>query len=190
MEISQARVASWQGSQSFLNTLEPSSGWLPGNFEIRSRTFRILRDSGLSKTLLKNIYSKDTYWAKMGNQLFLRRNEKGDLLSFGTIHVYPLVHTLIYLMNRYLLPIRMRLGYWCQFHQLHTHSEPDYLLLHQLSYSYRFSLERHCRNQATPGSPRLPARFASCRRLSEAVAARYRKPSWQAHSLCPHCFPS
>ncbi|KAH6872932.1 hypothetical protein BKA58DRAFT_456590 [Alternaria rosae] len=72
----------------FLNTLEPSSGWLPGNFEIRSRTFRILRDFGLSKSLLKNIYSKDTFWAKMGNQLFLRRNEKGDLLSFDTCYQY------------------------------------------------------------------------------------------------------
>jgi hypothetical protein len=79
---------------SFVNTLSTDKGWLPGNFDIRPRTIRALRKAGLSKALLINIYSKQAYWAKMGNQRVLHRDENNNLRSLGTSHAYLGSHTL------------------------------------------------------------------------------------------------
>jgi hypothetical protein len=75
---------------SFINTLDTNKGWLPGNFDIPPRTMRALRKAGLSKAVLTNIYSKHAYWAKMGNQRVLHRDEHDALESLGTSHVYLL----------------------------------------------------------------------------------------------------
>ncbi|KAF1947773.1 hypothetical protein EJ02DRAFT_390991 [Clathrospora elynae] len=72
----------------FVNTLDLNKSWMPGNFEIRPRTIRALRKAGLSKTVVANIYSKQGYWAKMGNQRFLHHNDKGDLISFEICYQY------------------------------------------------------------------------------------------------------
>jgi hypothetical protein len=72
---------------SFVNTLGTNKGWLPGNFDIRPRTIRALREAGLSKAILINIYSKQAYWAKMGSQRVLRRDKNNDLESLGTSHL-------------------------------------------------------------------------------------------------------
>ncbi|CAO2647801.1 Nn.00g087230.m01.CDS01 [Neocucurbitaria sp. VM-36] len=72
----------------FINTLDTNASWLPGNFEIRAQTLRILLKAGLSKALLANIYSKQCYWAKMGNQRFLRYNTDGSLKTFEISYQY------------------------------------------------------------------------------------------------------
>lgn len=69
---------------SFVNTLDTSASWLPGNFDLGPQTIRILRKAGLSKALLTNLFSDQGYWAKMGNQRMLRHDESGKLVSFGT----------------------------------------------------------------------------------------------------------
>jgi hypothetical protein len=69
---------------SFVNTLNSDSCWLPGNFSPRSKTIRILRKAGLSGVLLCNLFSEQSYWAKMGNQRYLRYDDTGNMDSFGT----------------------------------------------------------------------------------------------------------
>ena len=69
---------------SFINTLKSDSSWLPGNFSPRSKTIHILRKAGLSGVLLCNLFSEQSYWAKMGNQRYLRYDDTGNMDSFGT----------------------------------------------------------------------------------------------------------
>jgi hypothetical protein len=69
---------------SFVNTISCNDSWLPGNFAPRRRTIQILRKAGLSGILLCNLYSEQSYWAKMGNQRYMHYNDDGHLESFGT----------------------------------------------------------------------------------------------------------
>lgn len=71
--------------RSFLNTMETSAGWLPGNFDIRPQTIRTLRKAGLSGVLLNSLYSEHGYWSKMGNQKRMRYDNEGRLVSFGKL---------------------------------------------------------------------------------------------------------
>ena len=68
---------------SFLNTLQTNAGWLPGNFDIRPQTIRVLRQAGLSRVLLTNLYSRHGSWSKMGNQQCVRYDDNEELTSFG-----------------------------------------------------------------------------------------------------------
>lgn len=43
----------------------------------------ILRKAGLSGVLMCNLFSEQSYWAKMGNQSYLRYDDAGKLTSFG-----------------------------------------------------------------------------------------------------------
>ena len=72
-----------------MNTLGTDASWLPGNFDLRPQTIRVLRKAGLSKALLTNIFTEQGYWAKMGNQRMLHYNEAGELTSFGTFNAPP-----------------------------------------------------------------------------------------------------
>ncbi|KAL1594123.1 hypothetical protein SLS59_008957 [Nothophoma quercina] len=68
----------------FIDTLKTKAGWLPGNFSARPETVSVLRRAGLSGILLSNLYSEESYWAKMGNQRFMRYNDDGDLQHYGS----------------------------------------------------------------------------------------------------------
>ncbi|KZM26397.1 hypothetical protein ST47_g2476 [Ascochyta rabiei] len=72
----------------FINTLKTDNGWLPGNFDPRQRTIRILRKAGLSGVLLCNLYSEQSYWAKMGNQRYMRYDNHGQLKSLEICYQY------------------------------------------------------------------------------------------------------
>ncbi|KAI8936960.1 hypothetical protein NX059_006188 [Plenodomus lindquistii] len=72
----------------FINTLDTNASWLPGNFDIRPQTIRILRKAGLSKVLLTNIFTEQGYWAKMGNQQVLLHDADGALASFEVCYQY------------------------------------------------------------------------------------------------------
>ncbi|KAF2828409.1 hypothetical protein CC86DRAFT_465246 [Ophiobolus disseminans] len=72
----------------FLNTLQANSSWLPGNFDIRPQTIRILRKAGLSGLLLTNLYSQSGYWSKMGNEQHLRHDDSGELVSSELCYQY------------------------------------------------------------------------------------------------------
>ncbi|KAF9697213.1 hypothetical protein EKO04_004933 [Ascochyta lentis] len=72
----------------FINTLGTDNGWLPGNFDPRQRTIRILRKAGLSGVLLCNLYSEQSYWAKMGNQRYMHYDDKEQLKSFEICYQY------------------------------------------------------------------------------------------------------
>ncbi|KAH7088327.1 hypothetical protein FB567DRAFT_591733 [Paraphoma chrysanthemicola] len=65
----------------FVDTLAASSGWLPGNFSIPPETINTLRAFGLSGLLLCNLWTEDGYWAKMGNQRFIRCRTNGLMES-------------------------------------------------------------------------------------------------------------
>jgi hypothetical protein len=71
-----------------VNTLSTNKGWLPGNFDFRPRTICALREAGLSKAILTNIYSRQAYWAKMGNQRVLHRDENNDLEALGINRIH------------------------------------------------------------------------------------------------------
>lgn len=70
-------------SISFINTLETNESWLPGNFDLPSSTIKVFREAGLSGVLLCNLYSRESYWAKMGNQRFLLYDDQGRLEKLG-----------------------------------------------------------------------------------------------------------
>lgn len=72
---------------SFINTLQTDLSWLPGNFGPRKKTIRILRDAGLSGILLCNLYSEQSYWAKMGNQRYLRykKDDQSDTRRLSSV---------------------------------------------------------------------------------------------------------
>ncbi|KAF3002104.1 hypothetical protein E8E13_009803 [Curvularia kusanoi] len=72
----------------FVNTLECNSGWLPGNFSLRPETIRILREAGLSGLLLCNLFSKESYWAKMGNQRQFKYGDNDQLSSLELCYQY------------------------------------------------------------------------------------------------------
>lgn len=95
---------------SFVNTLNSDSRWLPGNFSPRRETIRLLRVAGLSGVLLCNLYSEDSYWAKMGNQRYLHYDGSDQLDSFGNNDATRLCRTVL-TSYRDLLSVSMRLGY-------------------------------------------------------------------------------
>ncbi|KAF1932880.1 uncharacterized protein M421DRAFT_1459 [Didymella exigua CBS 183.55] len=72
----------------FINTLATSKSWLPGNFDLPSSTVKVLREAGLSGILLCNLYSQESYWAKMGNQKYLHHNDMGKLDKFEICYQY------------------------------------------------------------------------------------------------------
>jgi len=72
----------------FVNTLKSDSSWLPGNFSPRLKTMCILRKAGLSGVLMCNLFSEQSYWAKMGNQSYLRYDDAGKLTSFEVCYQY------------------------------------------------------------------------------------------------------
>ncbi|KAF2464693.1 uncharacterized protein BDR25DRAFT_241689 [Lindgomyces ingoldianus] len=74
--------------QFFVNTWKSMFGWLPGNFSIPPRTVRSLRRGGLSGVILRSMYSSEGFWAKMGNQCFLRHGDHGKLASFESSYRY------------------------------------------------------------------------------------------------------
>ncbi|KAJ8107400.1 hypothetical protein OPT61_g8894 [Boeremia exigua] len=72
----------------FINTLGTDQNWLPGNFSPHPRTIQILRKAGLSGILLCTLYSEQSYWAKMGNQSFMKYDKNGKLLSHEICYQY------------------------------------------------------------------------------------------------------
>ncbi|KAH7077769.1 hypothetical protein BKA63DRAFT_593022 [Paraphoma chrysanthemicola] len=72
----------------FVDTLVASSGWLPGNFSISPDTINTLRAFGLSGLLLCNLWTEDGYWAKMGNQRFMRCRADGNLEALEVCYQY------------------------------------------------------------------------------------------------------
>ncbi|KAF2448907.1 hypothetical protein P171DRAFT_221390 [Karstenula rhodostoma CBS 690.94] len=56
--------------------------WERGNHSILDNTTQILRGAGMSSLLLNNIRSETCYWAKMGDQRFLRYDKEGHLEKF------------------------------------------------------------------------------------------------------------
>ncbi|KAF2271805.1 uncharacterized protein EI97DRAFT_243409 [Westerdykella ornata] len=73
---------------SFIDSTNAPGPWALANFAIRSTTLSILQKAGLSSLLMSNIYSSEEFWAKMGNQRFLHRGDKGQLASFGMCYRY------------------------------------------------------------------------------------------------------
>lgn len=150
-------------------------------------TICILLKAGFSKALLTNIYSKSGYWAKMGNQRHVYYDTDEKLKLFGKKTFRPVMPSLIN-YSRNLLPIPMRMGYWCKLHSLRAHTQPEFVLLYKLSRLRNETVEGHCRKQSHSCSSRLSSRNISCRRLLEAMAARDWQPPVYTPKICT-CLP-
>ncbi|KAL6702414.1 hypothetical protein ACN47E_002056 [Coniothyrium glycines] len=72
----------------FINTLNSNTSWLPGNFDIGQETMRILRKTGISTTLLSNLYHRQGYWAKMGTHQCVQYDDLGAVRQFELCYQY------------------------------------------------------------------------------------------------------
>ncbi|KAF1837364.1 hypothetical protein BDW02DRAFT_491758 [Decorospora gaudefroyi] len=96
----------------FINTLNATKGWLPGNFDIRAQTIRILLKAGLSKVIMANMYSKQCYWAKMGNQRFLHYDADNNLTKLEISYQYRVGWDTVVSFNQF-VRTRTQSTYFC-----------------------------------------------------------------------------